>query len=342
MLLNIIIPPRYYFFDSGGKALIGGYLKYSGLIYQDVFKTVPHQNPIRLDENGSALLYFNGECELSLYNRHGDYVKNEIIPTQNEWVFFYDKFGRPLKYGKVFIFRFRSSIEKESFYTADKSVLNANPVILDEDGKAKIFIDGAYRLRILTADSVLIADEDVYQLPLPKQFKYFLQSLKYPQFKHVHEYLQSNLYPQKIHYKLTSRIYPKWVKQHYVLTSLIFPYIDEEILNLQANVLNGYDLGIATDIMSINAKCVDGELRSIRKEYIAPLDDVLIVGAKCINGQLINIRKEYTAPLDDALIMSAICKDGELKRVLITYASPLEDFLTISATCVDGELKTVN
>lgn len=335
MLLNTIIPPRYYFFDSGGTALIGGYIEYSSLIYQDVFKTVPHQNPIRLDENGSALLYFDGECELNLYNRHSDYVKNEIIPTQDEWVFFYDKFGKPLKYGKVFIYRFRSSLEKESFYTADKSVLNTNPVILDGDGKAKIFIDGAYRLRVLNADDVLITDEDVYQLPLPKQFKYFLQSVKYPQFKQVHEYWQSNLYPQKVHYKLTSRIYPRWVKQHLILTSSTYPYILDDVLYVGSNYIDGQLVLFPIESINIGAIFIGGELKSIVKEYVNHIEQIN-VGATFINAELERFVKN--SKNKDSLNSSATFIGGELKLIVISHKQKQEDKFSLDVTFIDGEL----
>lgn len=338
MLLNIIIPPRYYFFDSSGTALIGGYIEYSGLIYQDVFKTVPHQNHIRLDENGSALLYFDGECELNLYNRHGDYVKNEIIPTQDEWVFFYNKFGKPLKYGKVFIYRFRSSIEKESFYTADKSVLNTNPVILDGDGKAKIFIDGACRLRVLTADDVLITDEDVYQLPLSKQFKYFLQSVKYPQFKQVHEYWQSNLYPQKVHYKLTSRIYPRWVKQHYVLTSLIFPYIiNDDVIFIDNRFTIGQSISSPFDSINIGAKFIDGSISNIVFDYKSPVEDLLKINVIFTSGELKNIAKTYET-VGDVLNVGAKFTSGESKITLIRHFITNEDVLNVGAKFINGEV----
>lgn len=130
-MLKLIYPPRHYFFDSGGKPLIGGYIEYDGLIYQDVFKTVPHQKRILLDENGSALLYFDDDININIYNRHGDFIETKIIPAQHEWVFFYDKFGKPLKYGKVWVYRFRSTILKDSFAVDDKSIINTNPVLLD-------------------------------------------------------------------------------------------------------------------------------------------------------------------------------------------------------------------
>lgn len=326
-MLNLIYPPRHYFFDSGGKPLIGGYIEYDGLIYQDVFKTVPHQKRIWLDENGSALLYIDDDCELHLYNRHGDFIETKTIPAQHEWVFFYDKFGQPLKYGKVWVYRFRSTILKDSFSVDDKSIINANPVLLDGDGKAKIYIDGAYRLKVYNADDVLMHDVDVYQLPSPIIIRhdYFLQSLKYPTFKRKELWL-------------SSRHYPKFVEQNLVLSSLLYPAIDNEVLSLNINVLDGVlqsniKDGMFDDSLNVSIVPLDGELK------LAPQCDVvdsLLLGINIFDGLLLQAPEINE---QDNLNVDISVFDGRLDKILINLDLPPEDKLALDIEIFDGELK---
>lgn len=337
-MLKLIYPPRHYFFDSGGKPLIGGYIEYDGLIYQDVFQTVPHQKRIWLDEHGSALLYIDDDCELHLYNRHGDFIETKMIPAQHEWVFFYDKFGQPLKYGKVWVYRFRSTILKNSFNMADKSVLNTNPVLLDGDGKAKIYIDGAYRLKVYNADDVLIADEDVYALPTPIEYQYILTSRKYPQFKSVDLILTSRIYPQ---FKpqdliLTSRKYPHWVEQSLVLTSQNYPYVDNEILNIHMKLDYGEKLFFPVEIMNISAVFAVGEIKSIVGHYYAP-DEYVALNAIFVSGEIERVIKSIYN--EDKLNISTLFMNGASELTLIRHNQPQEDKINLQAIFLSGEIE---
>ena len=69
--------------------------------------------------------------------------------------------GKPLAGGKVYSYAAGTTTNKATYTTMAGTVPNPNPVILDQNGKAKIFLgDGSYRLRILDSDDALVDDID--------------------------------------------------------------------------------------------------------------------------------------------------------------------------------------
>ena len=67
--------------------------------------------------------------------------------------------GKPLAGGKVYTYEAGTTTPKNTYTTMAGDVPNSNPVILDQNGKAKIFLgDGAYRMRILDSNDALIDD----------------------------------------------------------------------------------------------------------------------------------------------------------------------------------------
>ena len=73
---------------------------------------------------------------------------------------FTDKCGKPLIGGKVFSYEGNSLTPKTTYTDAFMSTPNTNPVILDETGKADIFLDGTYRFQVFSRDGVLIEDKN--------------------------------------------------------------------------------------------------------------------------------------------------------------------------------------
>lgn len=72
---------------------------------------------------------------------------------------FVDDNGRPLTGGKVWTYESGTTTPKATYVDPDGGAKNTNPIILDEAGRANIYLDdGAYRVRVLSADDVLIAD----------------------------------------------------------------------------------------------------------------------------------------------------------------------------------------
>lgn len=69
--------------------------------------------------------------------------------------------GKPLAGGKVYTYSAGTTTDKATYTTMAGDVPNPNPVILDQNGKAKIFLgDGSYRLQIKDSNDALIDDID--------------------------------------------------------------------------------------------------------------------------------------------------------------------------------------
>ncbi|HEI8439523.1 TPA: tail fiber protein [Acinetobacter baumannii] len=72
---------------------------------------------------------------------------------------FVDDNGKPVAGGKVWTYESGTTNPKITYADPDGLAANTNPVILDEAGRANIYLaDGAYRVRVLSANNVLIAD----------------------------------------------------------------------------------------------------------------------------------------------------------------------------------------
>ena len=73
----------------------------------------------------------------------------------------FDKLGRPLIGGRVEAYQAGSStVALDTYSDPDRLFKNTWPVLLDDAGSAAIYISGAYYIRILDANGVLIAEGD--------------------------------------------------------------------------------------------------------------------------------------------------------------------------------------
>lgn len=172
-LATPVIQPRMYFFDKDKKPLTGGKV-YSFKVGEDIFKptyrnsefTAANQNPILLDQAGSALIYVRGSVQLKIYDKSGVFIEEKIVYQQQMRTQFFDKYGKALGSGKVWTYDYQSTIKKPSYENADDALLNPNPVILDENGWASISMVGAYRLRQYDKNDVFMGDQDFKRLPV--------------------------------------------------------------------------------------------------------------------------------------------------------------------------------
>lgn len=71
---------------------------------------------------------------------------------------FFDKCGKPLCGGSVYTYQVGTTTAKPTYTDASKTAMNTNPVILDSIGSAAIFLDGAYRVRVIDRNGVLVED----------------------------------------------------------------------------------------------------------------------------------------------------------------------------------------
>lgn len=88
--------------------------------------------------------------------------------------------GKPLAGGKVYTYEAGTTTPKSTYTTMAGDVPNSNPVILDQNGKAKIFLgDGAYRMRILDSNEALVDDIDqISRYVTQSEFATFQQTMQ--------------------------------------------------------------------------------------------------------------------------------------------------------------------
>ncbi len=187
MLLTIAMPvqlPKMQFFDQQGKPLVGGKI-YSYKVgtgefkptYKNAQKTALNKNPVVLDGAGCAFIYLNGNHHLKIFDKQGQLIEERWVPSTEFRTFFFDKFGKALRFGKVYTHDFESTMPKPSYQNPEKSFLNPNPIILDDDGSAMICINGSYRLRVYDEKGVFQGDQDFF-----RNVAYALTSKPYPNY----------------------------------------------------------------------------------------------------------------------------------------------------------------
>lgn len=73
---------------------------------------------------------------------------------------FFDEDGEPLAGGKVYTYIAGTEDDKDTWVDADKSGTNTNPVILDANGEADIWLDGLYHIVVTDSADVQLYDTD--------------------------------------------------------------------------------------------------------------------------------------------------------------------------------------
>ena len=73
---------------------------------------------------------------------------------------FTDDTGLPLIGGQVFSYVEGTSTPKDTYQDRAFTIPNTNPIILDDVGSCEMYLKGGYRLRVLTADNVLVEEKD--------------------------------------------------------------------------------------------------------------------------------------------------------------------------------------
>ncbi|HEM6635639.1 TPA: hypothetical protein U2H88_003525 [Acinetobacter nosocomialis] len=76
---------------------------------------------------------------------------------------FFDKSNKPLAGGKVYTYEANSTEPKDTWSDNDLTVPNPNPIELDMEGTAYIYLDGNYRIRVEDQYGVLIEDNPFVQ-----------------------------------------------------------------------------------------------------------------------------------------------------------------------------------
>ncbi len=60
--------------------------------------------------------------------------------------YFFDRSGKPLAFGKVYTYQAGTNINQETFTSEAGDIANTNPVILNGEGYADIYLNGSYRI----------------------------------------------------------------------------------------------------------------------------------------------------------------------------------------------------
>ena len=64
----------------------------------------------------------------------------------------WNKDGAPLAFGKLYTYEARTNVPKDTYQSEDQVVANDNPVILNGEGYANIYLDGSYKFILKDAD----------------------------------------------------------------------------------------------------------------------------------------------------------------------------------------------
>jgi len=60
----------------------------------------------------------------------------------------WDRNGKPLAFGKLYTYQARTNIPKPTYQSEDQIVENTNPVILNGEGYANVYLDGSYKMTL--------------------------------------------------------------------------------------------------------------------------------------------------------------------------------------------------
>lgn len=64
----------------------------------------------------------------------------------------WDRNGKPLAFGKVYTYQARTNTPRSTFQSEDAAVENTNPVVLNGEGYANIYLDGSYKIVVKDKD----------------------------------------------------------------------------------------------------------------------------------------------------------------------------------------------
>lgn len=74
--------------------------------------------------------------------------------------YFFDRNGRPLAFGKVYTYQAGTNINQETFKGEAGDIANTNPIILNGEGYADIYLNGSYRIVVNDKNDNEIWSED--------------------------------------------------------------------------------------------------------------------------------------------------------------------------------------
>lgn len=72
----------------------------------------------------------------------------------------WDRNGKPLAFGKLYTYQARTNTPKDTYQSEDQVVVNSNPVVLNGEGYANVYLDGSYKMVLKDKDENEIWSSD--------------------------------------------------------------------------------------------------------------------------------------------------------------------------------------
>lgn len=82
----------------------------------------------------------------------------------------WDKNGKPLAFGKLYTYQARTNSPKDTYQSEDQQVANSNPVILNGEGYANVYLDGSYKMVLKDSNENEIWSSDPVTSSSPEEW----------------------------------------------------------------------------------------------------------------------------------------------------------------------------
>ena len=82
----------------------------------------------------------------------------------------WDRNGKPLAFGKLYTYQARTNVPKPTYQSEDQEVENTNPVILNGEGYANVYLSGSYKMALKDSDDNEIWSSDPVSASQPEEW----------------------------------------------------------------------------------------------------------------------------------------------------------------------------
>jgi hypothetical protein len=159
---------RVYTYETGGAVT-------RAVTYADSRKTIPNRNPIILDSRGEARIFSSSIHYLEITDKDGTalYTEDNVAFGRDPVIPLTDEAGDELASGLLGTYTAGSSTERDTFYDPDELVTNANPVVADADGIARVYSGVGQNLKYVLKDSKSRLIWTLDDTPVGNRLSYF-------------------------------------------------------------------------------------------------------------------------------------------------------------------------
>ena len=82
----------------------------------------------------------------------------------------WDRDGKPLAFGRLYTYNSRTNTPKATYQSEDQVVENTNPVILNGEGYANVYLSGSYKMVLKDKDENEIWSSDPVSASQPSEW----------------------------------------------------------------------------------------------------------------------------------------------------------------------------